>query len=69
MPPFLVPIMQAIAAAFTIDSLRNVARRRVPRPAPPSFAQSGGRSRPPAPPPARTYPIGRRPVAGDRRDY
>jgi hypothetical protein len=68
MPPFIVPVIQAVVAAFTIDRLREASRRFVARPAPPTFAQGGGASRPPASPPARTYPIARQPIAPfDRR--
>jgi hypothetical protein len=65
-PPFVIPIVQAIAAAFTIDSLRGALRRRVPRPGPPPLGWSGPIT-PPVPPRGRVYPIERRPVAADRR--
>lgn len=69
MPPFIVPIIQAIAAAFAVDSARGALGRHVPtpRPAPPDW--SGGVVRPPAPPRARYYPIARPSVPGDRRGF
>ncbi len=67
MPPFVIPIIQAVAAAFTVDSLRSSARRWVPRPAPPPLELGGPPLRPPARIPARTYPLMARMARGDRR--
>lgn len=71
MPPFALPIIQAVAAAIAADSLRARWRRFVPPPAPPPFAQSGGwagwSSRPPVAGLGRAYPLTPPSPNGDRR--
>jgi hypothetical protein len=68
MPPFLAPLVVNLAAAAAYDGLRPRLRRFVRRPAPPTFAQGGGRSRPPSSPANRIYPVWREPApTRDRR--
>lgn len=67
MPPFVLTIIQALAASAAYDALRERARHWIPRPAPPSLEQSGGRARPPASIPGRIYPIARSAPHAERR--
>jgi len=67
MPPFVITMIQALAASAAYDALRNRARRFVPRPAPPPFSQAGGRPRPVLTGAGRTYPFSRPLANGDRR--
>jgi hypothetical protein len=67
MPPFLIPVLQALAATAAYDALRARARRFVPRPAPPPFSATGGPIRPPLAGAGRTYPLTRPAVDVDRR--
>jgi len=67
MPPFLIPVIQAIAATFAVDAVRARARRFVPRPAPPPFEQAGGPPRPQLAGAGRVYPLTPPAPNGDRR--